>query len=400
MRNKTKIGRIPESITNYYSQNEVIKRSWDDLPESIQAENITVFPAFPSDTGNPKSLDSGKRWAENRSRNRMFNYQTGKWEDCDKMPVISDTQPNLPKGGYRLVNFEIRSEGGRAWKVISKEGYYFDLREDILLDIMVAVGISEGGYIPCDLIWARIGSQMKLIRVGSELYDAIRNFQEHAAKKKLSVKDLVPGTVYVYPRGTMKIFIANTRSLRFKHNGTWEKYEITNQLWYDFPKFRLPEINVENITDQMLETAMEEDRKSNFEYYRYSLYTSTPNVIAPVGKVNIGNAEDIVQRVSSYYLQKLRQSLVNIRERNAQLSSSYNRYGIDRQINMEYTVRHYLEDYSEGIFLRMREIKGDFTIPSEYKNIYYSCDPANNPGGETGLDITQFSAIGIDTQPL
>jgi len=183
--NKFLTGKIPEDITVYLKPAEKVSQAVSD--EDIL--KVDAVPGFVFETGNKKTEETAKSWA--------FGYCN---DDFNKESFANRivVKKNVPVSGYHLIGLEIRSEGGRAWKVLDSNGHLFDLREDVLLDILQYAGV-ENGIIKADLIWAVVGSQMKLIRVGSELHKRILAYT--VEKGKQSIKDLVIGHVYSTPKG-------------------------------------------------------------------------------------------------------------------------------------------------------------------------------------------------------
>ena len=103
---------------------------------------------------------------------------------------------NKPISGLRVLSLEHRGQGGRAYKVVTPDGFYFDLREDILLDTMKTEGVAPGGILRGQYIWARVGAEMKLVRKGSELFRALLEASERSILSAIPLKQLKVGTVY------------------------------------------------------------------------------------------------------------------------------------------------------------------------------------------------------------
>jgi hypothetical protein len=80
-----------------------------------------------------------------------------------KNSVFKIEYDNLPVSGYRLVDYDHRKDNV-AFKVISPDCYYFDLRLDTLMDIIREEGIVNT-VIFSELIWCRVHTQMKLVQL-------------------------------------------------------------------------------------------------------------------------------------------------------------------------------------------------------------------------------------------
>jgi hypothetical protein len=61
---------------------------------------------------------------------------------------------NTPKK-IRVFTLEHRAEGGRAYKVVTEDGYYFDMREGVLLDTLVHCGCEADGTLGGEFVSAR-----------------------------------------------------------------------------------------------------------------------------------------------------------------------------------------------------------------------------------------------------
>ena len=128
----------------------------------------------------------------------------------DLKPVVL---PNEPKRGYRLVGAESRGEGGRAWKVVTPEGYLVDMREDVFMPILLDRGLPADGLIDAEFQWCMAGSQLRLEEVGSEAHSAympedVRYPKTSGAKPK--AKDIKEGGVY-QTAGGQRVFVGRVR---------------------------------------------------------------------------------------------------------------------------------------------------------------------------------------------
>ncbi|OHD15476.1 MAG: hypothetical protein A2Y38_17490 [Spirochaetes bacterium GWB1_59_5] len=168
--------------------------------ESTVLNGHSGKPAFPvSDEAGGKTVETAKRWAAGR----------------DSTSADITSVENLPRSGYRLVGAEQRDEGGRAWKVITPEGFLVDLREDVFLPMLLRDGLPPGGLIPAEFQWGQMGSQLRLLEVPSDLHGQFETAdqrkvrqaqtaqaQAEAAKgkqrKRLKASELELGGVYDY----------------------------------------------------------------------------------------------------------------------------------------------------------------------------------------------------------
>lgn len=220
-------GNIPEKIT-------ILTRR----PEKVG--DVEVTPAFISDATNTKTLETGRTWAK------------GWYHKSDVTGPEFVGRENKGVGGYRILDLEVRSEGGRAYKVVSPEGFYVDLREDVLLDTIQEVGISPGGILNGTYLFATVGSQMKLIREGSELHKELIGATTRRNSKKISGKDLEIGGVYVTVGGAQFVFggFVDTVYIKadyktYKDGRYYAKYDFSDpkpmkraQLWLEVLNYK------------------------------------------------------------------------------------------------------------------------------------------------------------------
>jgi len=208
---KVRSGSIPKELVYILAAPEDIRITWDDTEEEdgdvIKSEK--VFPTFVSDATNPGTLSTGRTWAKRTETRHSWVTVNGKSVSQTKQvwTVVEKTRPNDPIKKLRIFGLNIRYNGGRAWKCGDEEGHYFDLREDVLLDLMRTVGVSEGGYLNGEYVWAKVGAEMKLVRIGSELYDALVNSTARKEKKVLSKKELTPMHVYQQKNGNVHLYL-------------------------------------------------------------------------------------------------------------------------------------------------------------------------------------------------
>ena len=168
----TIIGYVPEEIVFIYSL-------------SKQVGEVEVFPAYIADSKNEKTIESGESWA------KYCGYSK------EERKVKKEKRKNSPIKNIQILELEYRGEGGRAYKVFIPNGeFYIDLREDVLMDIILNVGISPGGVLNGEYVFGVVGSQMKIMRVGSELHSEIIKSGEEKNKKKIKNSELIVGHSY------------------------------------------------------------------------------------------------------------------------------------------------------------------------------------------------------------
>lgn len=210
---KIKSGNIPEKLTFFLRNPTKVYFSWDDIEydDNFKHDEIEVYPCFISDSTNKKTLESGKSWAGQ-------SY----WDYEQKKSIKSTSQSfeidNKPIKKIKIITLEIRDQGGRAYKVICEingKNCYFDLREDVLLDCMIHEGIKPGAELTGEFIFARVGAQMKIIRVGSLLHEKMIEATKLDTKEKLTLEI---GGVYSTKNGDEYVFLGEyyTRDIKLE----------------------------------------------------------------------------------------------------------------------------------------------------------------------------------------
>lgn len=228
------IGNLPEKLIYISKAPCKTEWEWDDFQRTTKMVREDVLPTFVADPTRPKTVETGLHWAEG-------------WGERNKS-ITQITVDNKPFP-IRILSLEKRSEGGRAYKcLIGPEKYYVDLREDVLLDTILEAGISKGGVPNALFVWGKVGSQMKLVRVGSDLHKELIKTTEDGKKSKLT--NLEIGGVYQNKKGDMLVYMGQYWVLDYddiKSNSGWRE-EVTGhanyrwtkrQLWFDIPRWQI-----------------------------------------------------------------------------------------------------------------------------------------------------------------
>jgi hypothetical protein len=175
-------GRIPKNLL-IVEKPEISHRTVVDEKEYLTA----VKPAFAVDVDSEKMVATARSWGTHERYKKV----------CDVAPEF--TGPNDSFTDLQLIDLEKRSEGGCAYKVVDGHGRLYDLREGIFLECLYSGEIEKRGdgvFLTGEFIWAVNGSQMKIVRVGSCLYEKLKEAGERRQLVVLKRKDLKPGYVY------------------------------------------------------------------------------------------------------------------------------------------------------------------------------------------------------------
>jgi len=161
-----------------------VSRPVEECERDYTGETVRYQPTFVVDADSEKMLETAKKWAQ-YGKGYSPTYPE---PECTEMD-------NEPFTHMYLVRVEHREEGGLAYKVVTEHGFMVDLREDEFLEAVFNHRIQDG-YIYGEYVWSRGGSQMRLVRVGSDLYNERVERGQRGSLKKISPKNLVVGNLY------------------------------------------------------------------------------------------------------------------------------------------------------------------------------------------------------------
>lgn len=247
-----KLGSIPERVTYFLRPSKTHRTTWDDIDASLIS--VDARAAFVSDSTNKKTLATGENWQQQR-----------RWVDGklpDQHPVEKLDLVNAPTENVRIVGLEVRDRGGRAYKAVLNDTLYVDLREDVLLETILDGGIEAGGRLNGSYVWARVNSDMKLVRVGSVLHQRMIEATQFQSIKPFTKEQLQVGRIYenkkgdhyVYlghfwcdviqyrstnegtnwmrPQGVCTLITDRERKQRFCFAHVWSKHSKVDEQWY------------------------------------------------------------------------------------------------------------------------------------------------------------------------
>jgi hypothetical protein len=186
-------GSIPSKLKIFSRAPINVTTSWDNDDEGVISK-VLVTPVFVTDATNLKTQATAKAWTESR----RWCYETKQTVHDPASPVVEIH--NAPFSALQVVSMEKRSQGGRAYKAIAYGKFYVDLREDVLLDALITVGVQPGGLLNGSYVFAMVNSEMKVVRVGSMLHTKLVELTSLKVTSSIAAKDFIPG--YTYFRGT------------------------------------------------------------------------------------------------------------------------------------------------------------------------------------------------------
>lgn len=194
-------GYIPTHITFISRAPETIVNEWEDGGEINSFEARATYIAT-----NEKTKESGLSWA--------------KGYNSTKRGITTTEAENKPFKSLRIISYEKRNEGGGAFKGIADNRWYIDLRTDTLLDILINHSIHHGEVQGAEFVWARVGSQAKVVRVGSSLHDKLIEATKTNSAKPPKATDLQVGDVYEAKNGDKGVFMGWVSTIKMTHEGS------------------------------------------------------------------------------------------------------------------------------------------------------------------------------------
>lgn len=185
-------GYIPTSVEYFCRKSKKIKITWD-ASWNVEDKNVIwegdAIPTFPiPGDATDKRRQTAKDWAGTTDWRLGANNNPPHIPDEYKF----DNKPF----SVVICSLEHRGNGGRAYKVMTEEGFYFDLREDVLLEALLECGCQPGGFLGGEFLWMMAHNNMKLIRDGSQLHEDMIVATQRRNADPVPNDELVVGEIY------------------------------------------------------------------------------------------------------------------------------------------------------------------------------------------------------------
>lgn len=173
---------------------------------------IEVRHTFPYNPGSKTAPETAKRWADNTT----YDHKTRQYVKGPEPEFLE--RANDPFS-VTIIDLDVRSEGGRAYKVVDTQGRCFDLREDQILEVFKHSGILAGGQVPGQFVWGILGSQMRMVLVGGDLHkemveqaEALKESnRRHASGAAPTEGTLKFGCIYRKRDGSHHVFLGRVK---------------------------------------------------------------------------------------------------------------------------------------------------------------------------------------------
>jgi len=224
MSDKVVMGSIPKKVFYACAQPHevVVGCYWDiNYDQYSPKPNTTVraVPAFPLDFLDATMKRNALEWV------RVANLNINRNSPPPAEFIEIDNDP--------IKQVKILSSYSMDTYKVLVDGYYLHLKEDVLMDTIIQAGIDPGGILKGEFIWAKIKSQMKLIRVGSELHRLILEFESKKDKKAIKKKSLEVGGIYQDKKKRRAVFLGYVNTNRYVTHGNVYAQTNLSALTYD-----------------------------------------------------------------------------------------------------------------------------------------------------------------------
>lgn len=200
------------------------------------------------------------------------------------------TFPNKNFDNLIITNLEQRGEGGRAYKVVLNNKFRFDLRENVLMDIIKHQGIGKNGLLIGPFKFVQVGSQTKLMFTDGDLFkDATQRDKERTQIKKIPDNELTIGGIYQSLNGSTSIYLGKGFKLQYEQNNSYldKSFTITKvkkspkqMIWYK------PHFSTDLSADNIKEYFKESTSKIGFGNNSNFIMSSTQSNIKLLGHIN------------------------------------------------------------------------------------------------------------------
>lgn len=224
-------GFIPEKISYCFSNYETVNvgSAWDiilgDVDEAYKNVTLQLSPTWVYTTGD----SVGKAKALSYAERGVYNPTTNKIENRNSTTIEIE---NKPISNLKVISFSNYNNGSHFNVVIDDK--FFELRSDVMMDALLKVGVSPGGIINGEFIWAQLGKNTILVRIGSELHRLIVDFQEKKKAKKVRKKDLEFGGLYTDIRNKKAVFLGYVSTTSYNYIGERPNWKTRNNTKPDF----------------------------------------------------------------------------------------------------------------------------------------------------------------------
>lgn len=228
-------------------------------------------------------------------------YKTGHYLTvCDSNKINSGSSHNLILvNNNPIKNIELLNQR----TVLIDNKYFYFVDTDFIADLAFNSLVKENKKIDGEYIFHKKSGKYKLLRVGGEEYNRIKDLERRYNLKKISKKDLVPGTIYVTPGNKKYLYLGavNTINIPWSSDSKISKQSIKNKTLF----YRL--YDNENIGDNV--SFLDKSNFTNSLYYKLEI-KKTHSFVESIRKLNIDS--NIIDNIRELSIKDFKSALVDL----------------------------------------------------------------------------------------
>jgi len=206
------IGTVPDRLKVVIQREQEFTRTVDGKTETQKFR-----PAFFVDADDKMdvAIAWGRCWRNKKTGVIRYDcpyYGITRKQQEDWEVIESDIEvvENEQMGSLYFWEINERAQGGRAYRVYDGHGRIFDMREDIVVEAIVAKEFN-GGIFNGKYVWVKCGSQLRIARHGSKLYESLLEAKVRKGMRKIPNKDLEVGKVYITKSGKEQVYLGRVK---------------------------------------------------------------------------------------------------------------------------------------------------------------------------------------------
>jgi len=135
---------------------------------------------------------NGDDAAANKRKSTVDSWVTGYHRDKSKLPNLGKIYANLPRRGFKLVDWSSRyCTDNKVARILDPYGYELEIYIPNLMNLILSCDINKGD-IDAELIWIREGAHNRLVRSDDPIIEEAKKAQAMPKPKKLRHK---PGDI-------------------------------------------------------------------------------------------------------------------------------------------------------------------------------------------------------------
>jgi hypothetical protein len=293
------VGSIPDKIKYIYPDSNVdvsvnTGSRWDIYDEIDSDKNIKVKVTKVSvvDASDQTSITREITYAANGGYNfktKSNVVRTYSIEEVDNTPIK---------------NIKLLTQNS----VLINDKYFVNIDDGVLVETILKVGINAGGVLNGEFVWVKQKNHLMLARVGSNLHETIKNYQDKSKESIVPKKNFDVGGIYKDAKGNKAVFLGfvcttkygEIRSTPIKYGSVDPNHKNFNYTKKKVKKaFCFYKLSKYYSFDQNIEEMLELDKTYNFAI------TVTHKFIEKTDSVEL--PENIIQLLRNRAAKKLKE---------------------------------------------------------------------------------------------